>query len=667
MGADAVLGWVDGDETTIDVFKLEGKDSSAITAGNDAFAITDASVENEDGGALLKFTRAFDDSFTSDEPVDVLVGFHASSGPGFAYHGTDRGPSTVDLAAAPSANAAASKTCDESAMDGFDCASKQLDDKMTVNWKVEEAGVKVALEAEGTGYVAIAWPETPGQMTDATAVIAWVDDDGPQIGVFDMESRAVEGIVPSNKFEILDPEIVQEDGKTILTFTRVYDDANRRRNLLFTSESGPTDLLFAYHESSRSLAFHTDRDGQPIDFQSEPDAGTLAVEDRSIEEQSELSVTGGDVSGCTPSNLVDFECMQLAGDFSLHWTATPAQIVVGAQATAEGYVAIGFSSTPGEMIGSKSVIGWAGAEDFVDLYTLDTKQVSGIIVEANAIPVMEDPTVEEIDGTTLVTFTRVFDDDFAYDATHDLVYAHHTADEIAYHGPSTRGSLQINFGTGASVASSGEDLKPYWDAHAWLMVISWGGLLPIGIIIARTLKDKGPTWFYLHLVFQVGGFGLAIIGWIIALTKFEPEDGFRHGRVGMAVMILGFTQASAFLRPHPGAKFRHEWEWLHWSVGRVALILGIYNIFTGLDRYDELNMVGNKFHVNYGMWLMSLFVVYLNLEARAQRIKGEKMQSELNVRLKGGDAGSSPTSHPPMGAHPQVQPDLHHRAGVMDV
>lgn len=55
--SDAVIGWVDDDEPTVGVFKLEGKDSNSITADNDAFEITDESVEINDEGTLLTFTR----------------------------------------------------------------------------------------------------------------------------------------------------------------------------------------------------------------------------------------------------------------------------------------------------------------------------------------------------------------------------------------------------------------------------------------------------------------------------------------------------------------------------------------------------------------------------------------------------------------------------------
>ena len=35
-------------------------------------------------------------------------------------------------------------------------------------------------------------------------------------------------------------------------------------------------------------------------------------------------------------------------------------------------------------------------------------------------------------------------------------------------------------------------------AHAWLMTISWGVMIPAGIVVARCFKELDPLWFKLH-------------------------------------------------------------------------------------------------------------------------------------------------------------------------
>ena len=38
--------------------------------------------------------------------------------------------------------------------------------------------------------------------------------------------------------------------------------------------------------------------------------------------------------------------------------------------------------------------------------------------------------------------------------------------------------------------------------HGILMVVGFGILIPIGVLVARTLKPLDPLWFHLHRVIQ---------------------------------------------------------------------------------------------------------------------------------------------------------------------
>lgn len=84
---------------------------------------------------------------------------------------------------------------------------------------------------------------------------------------------------------------------------------------------------------------------------------------------------------------------------------------------------------------------------------------------------------------------------------------------------------------------------------------------------------------------QVTGLVLAFIGWMIAETKFNTENSEMHKRLGIAVMVLGLWQPlNGALRPHPGQKFRKEWQWVHWLFGRGVLVLAFVQLYLGLDR-----------------------------------------------------------------------------------
>lgn len=65
------------------------------------------------------------------------------------------------------------------------------------------------------------------------------------------------------------------------------------------------------------------------------------------------------------------------------------------------------------------------------------------------------------------------------------------------------GTVDLQSGTAALETSSGDsDRKSR--AHAILMIVGWGLLLPFGTLFARC-KEWGPIWFQFHRAIQVTG------------------------------------------------------------------------------------------------------------------------------------------------------------------
>jgi hypothetical protein len=64
--------------------------------------------------------------------------------------------------------------------------------------------------------------------------------------------------------------------------------------------------------------------------------------------------------------------------------------------------------------------------------------------------------------------------------------------------------------------------------HGSLMMISWGALLPVGVVSARLLKYLGgTTWFLVHRAVQPLGLTVALVGWVIALVNFDVFSASR--------------------------------------------------------------------------------------------------------------------------------------------
>ena len=146
--------------------------------------------------------------------------------------------------------------------------------------------------------------------------------------------------------------------------------------------------------------------------------------------------------------------------------------------------------------------------------------------------------------------------------------------------------------------SATHDISVWVSWHARLMVLSWGFLLPLGVIIARFFKvlpdQNWPQvldnkfWWKTHLYGQVCGllFALVGLGLILGHSKAATDLARWHAILGWSVMILGMTQALAgFARGSKGGPtdstmrgdhydmtaWRKSFEWLHKSLGYLGL------------------------------------------------------------------------------------------------
>jgi hypothetical protein len=128
------------------------------------------------------------------------------------------------------------------------------------------------------------------------------------------------------------------------------------------------------------------------------------------------------------------------------------------------------------------------------------------------------------------------------------------------------------------------------------MGLSWGFLLPLGVILARFFKHKPDAWWFrMHVICQRSGVVLMLVGVIIAFIMVEGShfNGF-HTIIGLIVFILGVLQPiNAALRPHPGpTATRRRWEWLHKGSGYIAVLGGFTAVITGSAIIDPGNYIG---------------------------------------------------------------------------
>ncbi|KAF8664004.1 hypothetical protein HU200_055020 [Digitaria exilis] len=113
--------------------------------------------------------------------------------------------------------------------------------------------------------------------------------------------------------------------------------------------------------------------------------------------------------------------------------------------------------------------------------------------------------------------------------------------------------------------------------HGVLAVVSWGAMVPAGVAFARFLKRFDPFWFYAHAVAQ--GIG-------------------------------------------EGDEARRYWNLYHHSVGRVAVALGVANVFYGLSLANERQ----EWSYVYG--------VFIGSSPRLPRARGVETQALIRFILR---------------------------------
>ncbi|KAL1189756.1 Cytochrome and DOMON domain-containing protein [Cardamine amara subsp. amara] len=125
--------------------------------------------------------------------------------------------------------------------------------------------------------------------------------------------------------------------------------------------------------------------------------------------------------------------------------------------------------------------------------------------------------------------------------------------------------------------------------HGIVNAVSWGILMPIGVMAARYMKTYerlNPSWFYVHIVCQPTGYFAGLIGGLGTAIYMARHTGMRstpHTVIGLLLFGLGFLQILALkARPDKDHKYRKYWNWYHHTVGYIVIVLSVYNIYKGL-------------------------------------------------------------------------------------
>ncbi|KAJ6329946.1 hypothetical protein OIU76_008716 [Salix suchowensis] len=326
------------------------------------------------------------------------------------------------------------------------------------------------------------------------------------------------------------------------------------------------------------------------------------------------------------------------------WTLSKDSISIAARGEKKsGYIAIGFGTG---MVSGYAYVGWVDdtGKGHVSSYWIDGRDASRV-----------HPTNENLTNTRCKSENGIISFEFIrplkpcsynnrveckniIDPTTPLkvIWALGTKwsdehlNEKNMHSETSHRPIRVLLMGGSAEAE--QDLRPVLAVHGFMMFLSWGILLPGGILAARYLKHvKGDGWYQIHVSLQCSGLLILLLGLLFAVAELRGLNiSSAHAKLGLAAIFLACVQpVNASMRPKKSANGeevsskRHLWEYFHFIVGRSVIIVGIAALFSGMkhlgDRYGDENVHGYIWALILWFVIGTMIVMYLEYQEKQRR------------------------------------------------
>jgi uncharacterized membrane protein len=503
-------------------------------------------------------------------------------------------PAVAPSGAIPVSNP--SEDCPPPAQGEFQHELTALDGQYHLYWTLNTATdtLEVALLAQTTGWVGfgIANQTGSGGMVGSEAIIGWPGN----VKSYILGAKKVSAIIENPNIPLAKTCSSQlslgRERATTWTLVRATRSILAGNNPIGIAVDAQTKIVVAHGPAGAThLVAHEDDARTKVTVAFNPSTSGPVGTPTPVANPTD----------CGPVAASEYEhsLSALEDRYSLHWTMHPVESMMDLALVAKttGWVGFGVSTSAGGMIGSEAIIGWPGS---INSYHLNAKRAANVTLDSE-IPLTVKCSAEFVaDGSTW-TVVRAHRSIVAGNNAISITPGIPTnvvvaigpqgADYITAHEDDDRVRLQVDFMTGTVKAGKAD---PRHIAHGALMFVSWGIILQFGAFFARYAKPlPNALWFKLHRIIQFAGFGIAVAGFILALVMVGSAAHFKtsngHAQIGLTVMILGIVQiVVAVFRPNPASVGQNKtiirvlWEYSHWWIGRLALILAVANIFLGL-------------------------------------------------------------------------------------
>mmetsp|Transcript_94803 Transcript_94803/g.268379 ORF Transcript_94803/g.268379 Transcript_94803/m.268379 type:complete len:504 (-) Transcript_94803:312-1823(-) len=278
-------------------------------------------------------------------------------------------------------------------------------------------------------------------------------------------------------------------------------------------------------------------------------------------------------------------------DVKLHFrTYASEDIRLAIDVPGTGWAALAVGST---MSDADAVIGGGlkggGQASDVRAYRLTSASAGGVAENPGATARLSDVEVLHENGRTAVLFTRPLSmgsKPITFDGTTSFLWAYGSGSSINYHAGDRR-AVRINLA--AAVAEEDTTLRAHKELHGFLMIASWGVLIPMGTLAAAWggphFKVGGVALFNVHRAYHSLGLLLGLAGAAYAWQRLHTGGLSQlpnHGIVGLAITAQGILQPlNALLRPGGHGAARAAWAAVHRNLGRALTVAGMLNCMLG--------------------------------------------------------------------------------------
>lgn len=137
--------------------------------------------------------------------------------------------------------------------------------------------------------------------------------------------------------------------------------------------------------------------------------------------------------------------------------------------------------------------------------------------------------------------------------------------------------------------------------HGILMIVAWMFCCSLALFIARFYRHLPgqpifgqKVWFLVHTFLMTVNLILTAASFILVFVSAKSwfhipgGSGYinAHPYIGTAVLAcVVINPILALCRPRPTSSKRAMYNWVHWVTGKAGFVLGVLNVFIGLDLF----------------------------------------------------------------------------------